>query len=144
MKKTTLIIRGQPAPQGGGHHGWRYPTRPVVIRNMQGEVIARLGEEQGCTDDLSTAYLDELDLSNANLEGANLSDAYIEFCNLTGANLRNADLSNAEIKCCEVAGADFSGADLSNAQIDITTDIWLDAITDSETLFPSHHRPSYL
>lgn len=52
MKKTTLIIRGQPAPQGGSHHGWHHPTRPVVIRNMQGEVIARLGEEQGCTDDL--------------------------------------------------------------------------------------------
>ena len=60
---------------------------------MQGENIARLDEEQGCTDDLSTAFLDELDLSNANLEGA---------------NLRNADLSNAEIKCCEMAGADFS------------------------------------
>jgi len=43
-----------------------------------------------------------------------------------------------------VAGADFSGADLSNAQIDITTDIRLDAITDVETVFPSHHRPSYL
>ena len=27
--------------------------QPIVIRNMQGEVIARLGEEQGCTDDLS-------------------------------------------------------------------------------------------
>ena len=26
--------------------------QPIVIRNMQGEVIARLGEEQGCTDDL--------------------------------------------------------------------------------------------
>ena len=120
------------------------PNHPVVIRNMQGEVIARLGEEQGCTDDLSTAFLDELDLSNANLEGANLSDAYIGFCNLTGANLRNADLSNAEIECCEVAGADFSGADLSNAKIDITTDIWLDAITDDETVFPSHHRPLYM
>ena len=118
--------------------------QPIVIRNMQGEAIARLYGEQGCTDDLSTAFLNELDLSNADLEGANLSDAYIGFCNLTGANLRNADLSNAEIECCEVADADFSGADLSNAQIDITTDIRLDAITDSETLFPSHHRPSYL
>lgn len=119
-------------------------NQQVVIKNIQGEVIARLGEEQGCTDDLSTAFLDELDLSNANLEGANLSDAYMGFCNLTGANLRNADLSNAEIECCEVADADFSGADLSNAQIDITTDIWLDAITDDETVFPSHHRPSYM
>ena len=36
--------------------------QPIVIRNMQGEAIARLGEEQCCTDDLSTAYLDELDL----------------------------------------------------------------------------------
>lgn len=116
----------------------------VEINNIQGEVIARLGEEQGGTDDLSTAFLDKLDLSNANLEGANLSDAYIGFCNLTSANLRNADLSNAEIECCEVAGADFSGTDLSNARIDITTDIWLDAITDDETIFPSHHRPSYM
>ena len=115
-----------------------------MIKKMHGKVIARLGEEQGCTDDLSTAYLDELDLSNADLEGADLSDAYIGFCNLTGANLRNADLSNATIECCKVKNADFSGADLSNARIDITTDIWLDAITDSETLFPSHHRPSYL
>ena len=117
---------------------------PVVIKNMQGELIARLGEDQGCTDDLSTAFLDELDLSNADLEGADLSNAYIGFCNLTGANLRNADLSNAEIECCEVAGADFSSADLSNAKIDITTDIWLDAITDDETVFPSHHRPLYM
>ena len=88
----------------------------VVIKNMQGEV-ARLGEDQVCTDDLSTAFLDELDLRNANLEGANLSDAYIGFCNLTGANLRNADLSNATIECCTVTDADFSGADLSNAQM---------------------------
>ena len=119
-------------------------NQQVVIKNMQGEVIARLGEEQGCTDDLNTAYLVELDLSNADLEGANLSDAYIGFCNLTGANLRNADLSNAEIECCEVADADFSGADLSGAEIDSTTDICLDAITDDETVFPSHHRPSYM
>ena len=118
--------------------------QPIVIRNMRGEAIARLDEEQGCTDDLSTAFLNELDLSNADLEGANLSDAYIGFCNLTGANLRNADLSNAEIECCEVADADFSGADLSNAQIDSTTDICLDAITDDETVLPARHRPSYM
>ena len=118
--------------------------QPIVIKNLQGEVIALLGEEQGCTDDLSMAFLNELDLSNADLEGANLSDAYIGFCNLTGANLRNADLSNAEIECCEVADADFSGADLSNAQIDSTTDICLDAITDDETVLPARHRPSYM
>ena len=117
--------------------------QPIVIRNMQGEVIARLGEEKGCTDDLSTAFLDELDLSNADLEGANLSNAYIGFCNLTCASLRNANISNAEIECCEAKDADFSGADRSHAQIDIKTDIWLDAITDDETVFPSHHRPSY-
>lgn len=119
-------------------------NHPFAIKNIKGEVIATLGKNEACTEDLTTAYLDNLDLSHANLENADLHDAYIGFCNLTGANLRNADLSNAEIKCCEVAGADFSGADLSNAQIDITTDIWLDAITDDETIFPSHHRPSYM
>lgn len=111
---------------------------------MQGEAIARLDEEQGSTDDLSTAFLNELDLSNADLEGANLSDAYIGFCNLTGANMRNADLSNAEIECCEVEGADFSGADLSDAQIDITTDIEWNAITDAETFFPHHRSHGYM
>ncbi len=116
----------------------------VVIKNMQGEVIARLGEEQGCTDDLSTAYLDELDLSNADLEGADLSDAYIGFCDLTGANLRNVDLSNATIECCKVKDADFSGADLSGAEIDSTTDICLDAIIDDETVLPARHSPSYM
>ena len=118
--------------------------QPIVIRNMQGEAIARLDEEQGSTDDLSTAFLNELDLSNADLEGANLSDAYIGFCNLTGANFRNADLSNAEIECCEVEGADFSGADLSDAQIDITTDIEWNAITDAETVFPHHRSHGYM
>lgn len=116
----------------------------VEIKNIYGVTIAQLGEDQGCTDDLSTAFLDELDLSYADLEGADLHDAYIGFCNLTGANLRNADLSNAEIECCKVNEADFSGADLSGAQIDITTDIWLDAITDDETVFPIHHRPYYM
>lgn len=27
--------------------------QPIVIKNMQGEVIALLGGEQGCADDLS-------------------------------------------------------------------------------------------
>lgn len=27
--------------------------QPIVIRNMQGEVVALFGEEQGSTDDLS-------------------------------------------------------------------------------------------
>jgi hypothetical protein len=53
MKKTALVIRGQSAPQGGSHHGLRHPTRPVVIKKMHGKVIARLGEEQGCADDIS-------------------------------------------------------------------------------------------
>lgn len=120
------------------------PKHPVVIRNKQGEEIARVGEEPGCTTDLSTAYLNELDLTNANLEGADLSNAYIGFCNLKGANLHNADLSNAKIECCEVNGTDFSGSDLNNAEIDITTDIFRDSITDDETLLPTRHRPSYM
>ena len=116
----------------------------VDIYNIQGEIIASLCEEHGCTDNLNTAYLDALNLCFANLEGADLSNAYIGFCNLTGANFHNANLSNATIECCTVTDADFSGADLSDAQIDITTDVWLDAITDDETTFPSHHRPSYM
>ena len=116
----------------------------VEIYNIQGGIIANLSEEQCCSNDLNTAYLDELDLCYADFEGADLSDAYIGFCNLTGANFRNADLSSAIIECCTVTDADFSGADLSDARIDETTDIWLDAKTDDDTIFPTHHRPSYM
>lgn len=117
---------------------------PIIIKNIQGDIIAKLGKNEGYSNDLNTAYLDELDLCYADFEGADLSDAYIGFCNLTGANFRNADLSNATIECCNVTDADFSGADLSDARIDETTDIWLDAKTDDDTIFPTHHRPSYM
>lgn len=117
---------------------------PFAIKSINGEVIATLGIDEACTEDLSSAYLDNLDLCYADFEGADLSNAYIGFCNLTGANFRNADLSNATIECCTVTDADFSGADLSDARIDETTDIWLDAKTDDDTIFPTHHRPSYM
>ncbi len=118
---------------------------PFAIKNSKGEIIATLGKDEACTEDLTTAYLDNLDLSYANLENADLHDAYIGFCNLTGANLRNADLSSAIIKCCTVTDADFSGADLRNAQIDTSSDLeWNGAIYDDNTIFPIHRRSGYI
>lgn len=113
---------------------------PLTIKNIDGDVIIKLDKEKIYSEDLSNAYLNELDLSFANLEGVDLSDAYIGFCDLRGANFRNADLSHAEIRCCKVTNADFSGADLSNARIDSTTDIRLDGITDDETIFPDAYQ----
>lgn len=62
------------------------------IKNIQGEVIARLE-----CDNLSRADLTDLDLSYADLRNADLFDATLVRTNLKGADLRGADLRNAYV-----------------------------------------------
>ena len=67
---------------------------------------------------LDGANLIQANLYNANLSGAvlinaNLTNAYLSYADLTGANLSNADLNDAYLTY-----ADLSGANLSNAELD--------------------------
>ena len=113
----------------------------VEIKDIHGKVLARLEDIE--PDDLGYAFFNELDLSYANFEGADLFHSCFWFCNLTGANFRNADLRYAELTCNTIEGADFSGANLECAMVDITTDLELDAITDVLTVLPSHHHHNH-
>jgi uncharacterized protein YjbI with pentapeptide repeats len=87
--------------------------------------------------DLSSANLDEMDLSRrdlrrvdfslsrligaslafSDLSDANLFQARLISANLTLANLRNAQMSSAMLRSSNLAGADLRGADLNRADL---------------------------
>jgi len=67
--------------------------------------------------DLSGADLSEADLSGANLSGANLRGAHLSEADLGGANLRGADLSGANLQGARLLGTNFEGADLTGCLV---------------------------
>ena len=66
--------------------------------------------------DLSGVDLSRANLSGANLLNADLSDAELSGANLSGANLYNADLRGANLSGANLLNADLSGVDLSGAK----------------------------
>ena len=66
---------------------------------------------------LGGADFSGVDLSSANLNGANLSSANLSGANLNGADLINANLSGADLKRAELRYANLSGADLVSANL---------------------------
>lgn len=76
--------------------------------------------------DLTYMTLNRVNLANATLNGANLSNATLIRADLTGANLVNARLDSADL-----SGADLSGADLTGARLD-TADLTLAKLTDAD------------
>ena len=64
--------------------------------------------------DLTGAQLAGADLTNANLNGANLTGADMSGADLAGANLNKADLSGADLAGADVAGANFNKVTWSN------------------------------
>jgi uncharacterized protein YjbI with pentapeptide repeats len=91
-------------------------TRPDVQAAMT--VIGRrdITHDSGPIDlanvNLSGADLRGAELANANLIGANLTRAVAIQANLAGANLRNADLARADL-----SGADLHGASLTSTRL---------------------------
>lgn len=67
--------------------------------------------------DLTVADLRGADLSEANLSGANLRGADLIRANLQGANLYRADLTQANLTIADLIGADLRGACLLNANL---------------------------
>jgi len=82
--------------------------------------LKALGSCPSC--DLSEANLEgadlwKADLSNSNLKGANLEGADLWKANLTGANLTGADLEGADLYGANLEGADLTGANLEGANL---------------------------
>ena len=75
-------------------------------RNLDVQINLSRADLRGAN--INNAHLNGANLSNAHLNGANLS-----YASLTSANLSRADLSNAHLRSIDLAGANLSGADLS-------------------------------
>ncbi|NIA04593.1 MAG: hypothetical protein GWP11_01325 [Proteobacteria bacterium] len=85
--------------------------RPIVQKNFQ-----KLVKTNRCPDcDLAGAVLNRVDLSGADLRGANLAGARLYLAGLSGADLRNANLQGAALGGADLAGADLRGANLTGA-----------------------------
>lgn len=68
--------------------------------------------------DCTRAALAGIDLSNLNLEVANLSHANLKNAKLRGTNLRKVDLTGADLTGADLSGANLEGANLSNTQLE--------------------------
>jgi Pentapeptide repeats (8 copies) len=78
--------------------------------------------------DVSEAFLQEINLSGANLlranfrtadvRGGNFAKAQLEYADLTSANFRGANLGNTNFGNADLQDADLTGADLRGADFD--------------------------
>lgn len=68
----------------------------------------------GC---LPGVFLDSMDFSGANLEGAYLAQAFLPYVDLSHANLRGANLAGAVLSYARLEAADLSGANLNGANL---------------------------
>ena len=78
----------------------------IEIKDIHGKLLAAID-----ADTLEFADLSEMDLSYADLRGANLDHANLYFTNLEFADLRDANLRHAR-----TYGTHFGGASLEGAQ----------------------------
>jgi uncharacterized protein YjbI with pentapeptide repeats len=91
-------------------NAWR-KREPSITLDLSG---ANLGGADLGRVDLYNANVRGVDLSEANLRGANLAEA-----NLSGANLREANLREADLARASLAGANLFKADLFEANLDL-------------------------
>lgn len=96
------VTRIAPGNSGKGH--------ALEYLNRQG--IPLVGIDLSAERNQGQAYLEQVDLSGADLREVDLSEAILIYANLSGADLTNANLSGAKL-----SGADLSGADLTNANL---------------------------
>jgi len=106
-------IAGAVTPTGGA------PAKITLVEPAAADNLQKLQETNACVGcDFNGISLKDLNLSWANLEGANLSQTDLERTNLQGANLKGTNLQGADLGKTLLAGADLSGANLLGADLE--------------------------
>ena len=80
------------------------------------DVVAKFQEAGQMRSD-GRALLGKLDLSEANLKGANLAEADLTLSDLSGADLTESVLALSDLTAASLAGANFTGAELFQADL---------------------------
>ncbi|MCA9005515.1 MAG: pentapeptide repeat-containing protein [Planctomycetaceae bacterium] len=102
------------------------PKATTPLRQVTVMEFLRLEQAAGRTVDLSGAFLDELDLSQKNLQahgvkgvlqGANFNSASLFKADFTNTNLQGADLSNARLIQTRFLGSNLIDANLEAANL---------------------------
>ncbi len=73
--------------------------------------------KEGKQADLTNANLQKADLFQANLQKANLGDANLQKADLLRANLQGANLERADLRETDLLSANLQGANLSRANL---------------------------
>jgi len=89
----------------------------ITIRSIYGEDLYVADTATMMREAVEAAVRAGVDLSRANLRGANLRDTNLHGVDLRRANLGGAHLSGANLHGADLSGADLSGADLSGANL---------------------------
>jgi uncharacterized protein YjbI with pentapeptide repeats len=93
----------------------------VIGRRKQGRGRVDLSEANIPGADLFEASLSDANLSSANLGSADLRVANLFGAHLSGANLGRADLYSADLRVADLTAADLSGANLNYAHLSHAT-----------------------
>jgi uncharacterized protein YjbI with pentapeptide repeats len=87
----------------------------IEIKNRDGTLLHTVDADVLREVNLSGADLNGADLSEAYLFGANLNGADLSEANLYGADLIGADSSSANLSWANLFGADFTNARIQDA-----------------------------
>ncbi len=93
---------------------------------------------------LEFANLTDADLENADLNGANLQEAELTRADMSNADLTGADLDIAQLRLANLTGADLSGASLEGTRLryaNLTGTTLTSAVYSSSTEFPVGFDP---
>ena len=140
---TNLRVSQEGAPVRAVARARTLSALSQLDANRKGLLIQFLYEAQLIQIKHTIIDLSNADLSGANLARADLTGAHLARANLTGADLAGAMLIRASLWKADLSGTDLSGVDLSEADLSgaILKDANLDGVKQCSTTVTSENQP---
>ncbi|PPR78806.1 MAG: Secreted effector protein PipB2 [Alphaproteobacteria bacterium MarineAlpha3_Bin5] len=94
------------------------PPKKEFSPNLKKNVQTLIKTKRCPKCNLQGAYLQRIDLSGSDLQGANLTGAFLKYAKLKGANLSNANLQKSEGRSLDLRGCNLQGAKLEKVNFE--------------------------